>query len=117
MTEPSYKTLDELLGILNRLQAKEHFDIPQNVIDTIRFEIDKQQLDPTAHNVRKILRDQNLRKHYEHIPYILGPILNFSQFGGYNYEDSLLTNKDAIDKGLFRAESLRKFNTKENSHS
>lgn len=71
MAEQSHKSLHGLLEILNRLQANEHINIPTNVLDAIRTEIAKKQVDPSTYQIKLILRKLDMVKYYEYIPYIL----------------------------------------------
>ena len=38
-------------------------------------------------------------------------LLQSMSYGGYNQEDSIILNKSAVDRGLFRADSVRKYHS------
>jgi hypothetical protein len=69
MDHSSY--ISKFTEIINRLQAKECIIIPQHVLESIRFEIKKRNIQPSPYQIRHILRDLDLREYYENIPYIL----------------------------------------------
>src|SRR5690606_34979796 len=70
----AYKRINHLTEILSQLQAKETTDIPIGVFDSIYEELKKRNKDKNdldIFSLRKILKQLNLRKYYEHIPHIL----------------------------------------------
>ena len=44
-----------------------------------------------------------------HLPYGENAIVAIMSYGGYNQEDSLVFNKSSVDRGIFRADSVRKY--------
>jgi DNA-directed RNA polymerase II subunit RPB2 len=45
------------------------------------------------------------------LPYGENAIVAIASYNGYNQEDSMIFNQSAIDRGLFRADTLKKFNS------
>ena len=70
----SYKRQNHFNEWINQFQGKETATIPDELLDTLRYELKKQRIhdvkDITNARVRKILRDLRHNKYYEHIPYI-----------------------------------------------
>ena len=60
---------------INQIQGKEYTDIPNDVIDTILVELNKQKITNmallTPKRVKLILRKLKLNKYYEHVAYII----------------------------------------------
>ena len=82
------------------------------------------QLDfPTvAHELyypQKPLVDTRLSKHLmtNSLPIGENPIVSISCFMGYNQEDSIIINKGAIDRGMFRSTAYRTYKAEEEYHT
>ena len=71
----AYKRINHFNEWLNQVQGKETTDIPDEVYDSILFEIKKQKLTNMAKltclKVRNILKKLRINKYYEHIPHII----------------------------------------------
>uniref|UniRef100_A0A6C0CAT9 Viral late gene transcription factor 3 zinc ribbon domain-containing protein n=1 Tax=viral metagenome TaxID=1070528 RepID=A0A6C0CAT9_9ZZZZ len=70
----AYKRINHLTEILSQLQAKESTDIPPRVFECMYGEIKKRKIDKNDLDIfklRRILKNLNLRKYYEHVPHIL----------------------------------------------
>jgi len=70
----AYKRINHLTEILSQLQAKETTDIPLDVFECIYAELkkrNKNKNDLDIFSLRRILKQLDLRKYYEHIPHIL----------------------------------------------
>ena len=74
----AYKRVNRFREILNTLQAKENTDIPEDVMNAIQKEIEKEQdIDISDINKKKIkyyLKRLSLTQYYEHAPHILNKI-------------------------------------------
>ena len=69
----AYKRINHFREIIAQFQAKETTDIPDEIIDRIKFQIKKERLelkDITNKKTKEILKKLNLNKYYEHIPFI-----------------------------------------------
>ena len=71
----AYKRINHFNEWLNQVQGKETTDIPDEVYDSILFEIKKQKLTNMATLTRKkvkdILKKLRINKYYEHVPQII----------------------------------------------
>ena len=71
----AYKRINHFNEWLNQVQGKETTDIPDDVYDSILFEIKKQKLTNMATLTRKkvkdILKKLRINKYYEHVPQII----------------------------------------------
>jgi len=70
----AYKRINHLTEILSQLQAKESTDIPPRVFESMYSEIKKRKIDKNELDIfklRRILKNLNFRKYYEHVPHIL----------------------------------------------
>lgn len=70
----AYKRINHLTEILSQLQAKESTDIPPQVFERMYSEIRKRKIDKNYLDIfklRRILKNLELRKYYEHVPHIL----------------------------------------------
>ena len=73
----SYKRLNHFNEWLQQVQAKESFEIPQDVIDQVMSELHRQRVqyeDINQKKVREILKTLRLRKTYEHVAQITSRI-------------------------------------------
>lgn len=73
----AYKRSNHLTEILSQLQAKESTDIPSSVFDAIYRELQKCKIDKNDLDIfrlRRILKKQDLRNYYDHVPHILQTI-------------------------------------------
>ena len=69
----AYKRINHFREILAQFQAKETTQIPEEVIENIRFQIKKERIDlPNISNkkAKDILKKLGYNKYYEHIPFI-----------------------------------------------
>ena len=70
----SYKRINHFNEWLQQVQAKENFEIPQEVLDAVMMELHRQRVtslsDITPKKVREILKTLKLRKAYEHVAQI-----------------------------------------------
>jgi DNA-directed RNA polymerase II subunit RPB2 len=51
------------------------------------------------------------------MPYGENAVVAIMSYTGYNQEDSLVVNQTAIDRGLFRADSIKKFHSEIDKNS
>lgn len=65
-----YNRLDHFKEVLGQFQGREGKDIPTEVLDKIRDEID-QPLEATSKDIKKVLRKLKLNKYIENTTYIL----------------------------------------------
>jgi hypothetical protein len=74
----SYKRSNRFKEILSTIQAKEHIDIPNNVLNAIEDEINKEnnlnRIDIDVAKIRFYLKKLSLTQYYDHIPNILKKI-------------------------------------------
>jgi len=69
----AYKRINHFREILAQFQAKETTQIPDEVLDNIRRQIQKERIEvPTLNNkkAKEILKKLGYNKYYEHIPFI-----------------------------------------------
>ena len=70
----SYKRENHFNEWINQFQGQEQTNIPDEVIDKLRYEFKKQRLarlsDITHAKVRSLLKKLRMHKYYEHVPYI-----------------------------------------------
>jgi hypothetical protein len=75
VTYYAYKRMNHYNEWINQIQGKEYTEIPNEVIDSILVELQKQKITNmailTPKKVREILRKLKINKYYEHIPYIM----------------------------------------------
>jgi hypothetical protein len=73
-----YKRINYFTESLNQIQAKEHTDIPQELLDTVLIELKKEKIKDiskiTNPLLRRLLKKTGYSKYYEHIPYIINNI-------------------------------------------
>ena len=76
--EALYKRSNHLCELLNQFQGKESTEIPQNIIDDILKELKKIRFydlnNIDSKILKKILKNLNYNKYYEHIPNIINKI-------------------------------------------
>lgn len=69
-----YKRIDYFKQWINQIQAKEHTDIPREVIDTIIMQLKTERIKNTSNislaTMKRLLKKTNNSRYYEHIPYI-----------------------------------------------
>jgi len=74
----AYKRINHFNEWLNQVQGKETTEIPEEVYDSILFEIKKQKLTNMAMltrvKVKNILKKLRINKYYEHVPHIINRI-------------------------------------------
>lgn len=76
-----YKRINYFTEWLNQIQAKETATIPTDVIEKLQLEIKKKRITKekmTMQKMKKILKESNNSKYYEHIPLIISNIYNCS---------------------------------------
>ena len=69
----AYKRINHFREILAQFQAKETTQIPEQVLENIRFQIKKERIDLsqiTNKKAKEILKKLGYNKYYEHIPFI-----------------------------------------------
>ena len=69
----AYKRINHFREILAQFQAKETTQIPDQVLENIRFQIKKERIDLsqiTNKKAKEILKKLGYNKYYEHIPFI-----------------------------------------------
>jgi hypothetical protein len=75
-----YKRINYFIEWLNQIQANESTEIPHEVIEDIKLELIKRNLRDTSKlsipKVKKILKEINHSKYYEHIPLIISKLCN-----------------------------------------
>jgi len=97
-TEPStlsYKRNDHFNYIMNRYSNKNDKNIPQDIIETVRNNIDTNITTPYI--VKSILKRHNLRKYYEHA-YNIAQIIN----KGPDYEPLIKDYQEEEFRNMFR---------------
>lgn len=71
----TYKRINHFLEWLSQIQAKQTTDIPQDILDKIKKEMQKEKITDYRRlkheKVRDYLKILNYNKYYEHIPYII----------------------------------------------
>ena len=85
----AYKRINHLTEILSQLQAKESTDIPPKIFESILREIKKRKIDKNDLDIfrlRRILKNLNFIKYYEHVPHIL-QIINGKQPPNFSRSD------------------------------
>lgn len=76
-----YKRINYFTEWLNQIQAKETATIPTEIIKRLQLEIKKKRITKekmTMQKMKKILKESNNSKYYEHIPLIISNIYNCS---------------------------------------
>lgn len=75
VTYYAYRRINHLNEWLNQSQGKEYTDIPQEIIDQIIIELNKQKVvnmaTVTQEHIKRILKKMKCNKYYEHSAYIL----------------------------------------------
>ena len=75
-----YKRINYFIEWLNQIQANESTEIPHEVIEDIKLELGKRNITDTSKLsipvVKKILKEINHSKYYEHIPLLISRICN-----------------------------------------
>ena len=107
ITYYSYRRINHYTEWINQIQGKEYTEIPNDVIDSILVELQKQKIANMAtlthKKVREILRKLKINKYYEHIPYIMHKLTGIPppRFGP-DLEEKLKQMFDAIQVPYLR---------------
>ena len=74
----SYKRINHFNEWLQQVQAKENFEIADEILEKVMYELKKQRItkveDITAKKVREVLKTLKLRKAYEHVAQIVSKL-------------------------------------------